>query len=67
MADIKTSRGRARLAVNADAIYWSKHAIGEYIGYRKTSADLGMRLALVSNIQPHGNFRWIRSNFGCLW
>lgn len=38
--NIKTSGGRAALPVGSN-IAWTKHAAGQYVGYRKTSADLG--------------------------
>lgn len=47
MADIKSSGGRKELSVDADRIVWHKHAIGQYIGFRKTSADSGMWWARV--------------------
>lgn len=41
MANIKTSGGRADLPIDADAIVWTKHAIGQYVGFRKTAEQGG--------------------------
>ncbi len=41
MSDIKTASGRARLTIDGDNIYWTKHAIGQYVGFRKTSDSSG--------------------------
>lgn len=38
--NIKTSGGRAALPI-APNIVWSKHAIGQYVGFRKTSPEHG--------------------------
>lgn len=47
MSDIRTSGGREKLPIDADKIVWHKHSIGQYVGFRKTSADLGMWWARV--------------------
>ncbi len=36
MGEIKTASSRSRLPIDADAIVWTKHAIGQYVGFRKT-------------------------------
>ncbi|ODS96544.1 MAG: hypothetical protein ABS56_12745 [Lautropia sp. SCN 69-89] len=41
MSDIKTKGGRADLPIDADAIVWTKHAIGQYVGFRKTGEQHG--------------------------
>lgn len=39
--DITTSGGRKDLSIDANKIAWKKYAIGQYIGFRKTSDDSG--------------------------
>lgn len=39
--DIKTSGGRANLPIDADKINWTKHSIGQYVGFRKTADESG--------------------------
>lgn len=39
--NIKSRSGRARLPVDPDSVYWTKHATGQYVGFRKTAAGTG--------------------------